>query len=257
MISSITNSKIKQVIALQNKAKERNLTGYYVIEGFKMLSETTPEDIVTIFYTEESINEENRAHIMNQPHEVVTSSVMKEISETKAPQGIVSIVKQKKYCLDDYLNLDNPIFIILETLQDPGNLGTILRTSEGAGVTAVIMNKNCVDIYNPKTVRATMGSLLRMPFIYVEDLKGTIEKIKNKGIDVYAAHLKATKTYDDNDYTKGVAFIIGNEGNGISDEIAACATKYIKIPMKGKLESLNAAISAAILTYEANRQRRT
>lgn len=262
MITSSSNPKIKQVVALQTKGKERKATGYYVVEGIRMISEISQDDIIGILLTERSLgNEDSLSTIgMEQlkklPYDYVSESIMKEISETKTPQGILAIVKQKRYRLEDYINQPNPLFIILETLQDPGNLGAIVRTAEGAGATAVIMNRTCVDIYNPKTIRATMGSLLRMPFLYVDELEETINQMKQKGISVYAAHLQGKNTYDRFDYTKGTGFLIGNEGNGLSNEIAACASNYLKIPMEGQLESLNAAISTGILAYEANRQRR-
>ena len=145
--------------------------------------------------------------------------------------------------------------MILEDIQDPGNLGTIMRTAEGAGAAGVIMSRGCVDIYNPKTIRSTMGSAYRVPFLYVDDLKAAIEKIRSCKIDVYAAHLKGETYYDDINYHRA-AFLIGNEGNGLREETAALADRYIKIPMSGQVESLNAAVSTAILMYEFRRQRR-
>ena len=147
------------------------------------------------------------------------------------------------------------MFVILEDIQDPGNLGTILRTGEGAGVSAVIMSRGCVDIYNPKTIRSTMGSIYRVPFMYTDDLPGTIDRIKAAGVSVYAAHLKGEKYYDEISYDKA-AFLIGNEGNGLKEETANLADTYIKIPMEGRVESLNAAIATSVLMYEHSRQRR-
>ena len=118
------------------------------------------------------------------------------------------------------------------------------------------MNKTTVDLFNPKTIRSTMGSIYRVPFFVAEDLEETMQELKEKGVKLYAAHLKGTMQYDEPDYTGATGFLIGNEGNGLSDEIANLADTYIKIPMEGKVESLNAAISASLLMYEANRQRR-
>ena len=148
------------------------------------------------------------------------------------------------------------MLLFLENIQDPGNLGTMMRTAEGAGVTGIIMSRETTDIYNPKTIRATMGSLYRMPFVYVDDFCETIRMAKAQGIRLYAAHLKGKHTYDGEDYRKPSGFLIGNEGNGLTEEAADSATDYIRIPMGGQLESLNAAIAAAVLMYEANRQRR-
>ncbi len=146
--------------------------------------------------------------------------------------------------------------MVLETLQDPGNLGTILRAGEGAGVTGVIMNRETADIYNPKVIRSTMGSIYRVPFFYTDDLKGTVERIKAAGVRLYAAHLKGENNYDKADYTGSTGFMIGNEALGLKDETAALADSYVKIPMAGQVESLNAAVAASVLMFEAARQRR-
>ena len=123
-------------------------------------------------------------------------------------------------------------------------------------MTGIIMNKTTVDLFNPKTIRSTMGSIYRVPFYITDDLAETAKELKEKKISLYAAHLKGTMQYDEPDYTGASGFFIGNEGNGLSDDIAALADDYIKIPMEGKVESLNAAISASLLLYEVNRQRR-
>ena len=120
----------------------------------------------------------------------------------------------------------------------------------------MIINKTTVDLFNPKTIRSTMGSIYRVPFYITDDLKGTLNTLKKKEISLYAGHLKGEHFYTEEDYTSACGFLIGNEGNGLSDEIADMANTYIKIPMEGKVESLNAAISATLLMYEANRQRR-
>lgn len=146
--------------------------------------------------------------------------------------------------------------MILDNLQDPGNMGTILRTAEAAGVTGIVMSKDCVDIYNSKVIRSTMGSIFRMPFLYVENLEEAILKMKAAGIKTYAAHLDGKQSYDEPNYKEASAFMIGNEGNGLRDEVAKLADTYIIIPMEGQVESLNAAIAATVLMFETSRQRR-
>ena len=146
--------------------------------------------------------------------------------------------------------------IVLDNLQDPGNMGTVFRTAEAAGATGILMSSDCVDIYNPKVVRSTMGALFRVPFCRVEDLPESVEDLKKAGIRVYAAHLEGKNPYDREDYRGGTAFLIGNEGNGLREEVASCADCRIRIPMEGKAESLNAAVAAAVLMFEAGRQRR-
>lgn len=193
--------------------------------------------------------------------ETVTEEVFRKLSDTQTPQGLFFLMEKMTYDLPALLKKagerkeqegKRPLFLILEDVQDPGNLGTMIRTGEGAGIDGILMSKGTVDIYNPKTIRSTMGSLYRVPFLYTGDLKQTIEQLQKAGIRVYAAHLKGTKSYREPDYAGGAAFLIGNEGNGLKEETAALADEYIRIPMQGKLESLNAAVAAALLMYEVS-----
>lgn len=187
---------------------------------------------------------------------MLTDTVFAHASDTKTPQGVLCVVRQKSYKLEDLLKGEKRHLLVLDNLQDPGNMGTIVRTAEGAGVTGVIMSRDCVDIYNPKTIRSTMGSIYRMPFYYAEDILKAICKIKDAGIKVYAAHLDGEKSYDEEDYAFSCAFLIGNEGNGLREETSKMADHYIIIPMSGEVESLNAAIAASVLMFEVKRQRR-
>ena len=150
----------------------------------------------------------------------------------------------------------NPLFVVLENLQDPGNLGTIIRTGEGAGITGVIMTEQTVDLFNPKTIRSTMGSIYRVPYVYTEDILKTLQVLHNKGVKTYAAHLQGESYYDSFSFRDPTAFLIGNEGNGLTKETADAALSYLKIPMEGQVESLNASIATALLMYEAYRQRK-
>lgn len=147
--------------------------------------------------------------------------------------------------------------VALENLQDPGNLGTILRTAEGAGATGVLLSSGCVDIYNPKVVRSTMGAIFRVPFYYTDDLRRDLLALRGKGMQWYAAHLEGSVDYDEAAYCGPVGILIGNESQGLTEEMAALADQRIRIPMCGQAESLNAAVAASVLMYEANRQRRT
>ena len=162
----------------------------------------------------------------------------------------------RSYIMEDILGGENPLVMILEDLQDPGNAGTILRTGEGAGVSGVLLTKTCVDITNPKVIRSTMGSVYRMPFLYVESVVSLAQELKDRNIRTFAAHLHGKNSYDQESYTGGTAFLIGNEGKGLTDEAADSADCLIRIPMCGKVESLNAAMASGILMYEAARQRR-
>lgn len=259
MITSASNQQMKHVIQLNKKAKTRYEQRVFVVEGIKMCMEAPRKDIVAMYVSESFLQTaEHVQRIKDYSYEVVADNVFKTISDTQTPQGILALVKMPEYTLEDLLGAEEkqPHLLILESIQDPGNLGTMIRTGEGAGVTGILMNKTTVDVYHPKTIRATMGSLYRVPFYVTDSLKETLEELKGKGIFLYAAHLKGKQSYDRPDYKKPCGFLIGNEGNGLTEEMAACADEYIRIPMEGKVESLNAAIAATLLMYEVNRQRR-
>ncbi|MBE5884655.1 MAG: RNA methyltransferase [Lachnospiraceae bacterium] len=264
MITSSANARVKQIIQWQSKAKERRKAKVFLAEGIKMFEEAPEERILEVYLSQEmeakikgTFNEghEIKEKLKRTGYEVVASELFVKMSDTQTPQGILTVLKQPEYELEEMLSCENPLLVVLENLQDPGNLGTILRTGEGAGITGVIMSNNTVDIFNPKTIRATMGSIYRVPFLYVEDLKATLQKLQEHGIHTYAAHLEGEQYYDGVSFCEPTAFIIGNEGNGLTRDIADKADSYLKIPMEGQVESLNAAVATALLMYEAHRQR--
>lgn len=261
MITSTANGKVKRLINLKKKRKLRDEEHVFLVEGIRMFREVPVDELQEVyvsesFYKKEKVLVNAIAGQAGVRIEVLTDTVFAHASDTKTPQGVLCVVRQKSYKLEDLLKGEKRHLLVLDNLQDPGNMGTIVRTAEGAGVTGVIMSRDCVDIYNPKTIRSTMGSIFRVPFFVTEDLHETIRQLQNAQISVYAAHLEGSVCYDTPDYTKGTAFLIGNEGNGLTKETAALADTYIRIPMGGQLESLNAAMAAGILMYEANRQRR-
>lgn len=259
MISSTANAQIKQIIALTKKAKYRKETGLFVVEGTKLFLELPKSHIHAVYASESFMGRKEHETILKgvRQVEVVSDDVMKSMSDTQTPQGILALARQFTYGMDDVADPGKTAHLmILETIQDPGNLGTIVRAGEGAGITGIIMDANTADIYNPKVIRSTMGSAYRVPFVYVEDLKETLLQLKEKGIHLYAAHLNGRNNYDREDYTGNIGFLIGNEASGLSEEIAAMADTYIKIPMLGEVESLNAAVAASVLMFETARQRR-
>lgn len=256
MLTSLNNARIKQVAELSKKAKLRKKEDVFLVEGVRMFEEVPPERVVECYVTEDFYEKCTcRERIEKCRYELVSEEVFKKISDTRTPQGILCVVKQYHYKMEDLLQKENPLLILLEDLQDPGNLGTIIRTGEGAGIDGVIMSKDTVDIYNPKTIRATMGSIYRVPFLYTDHFCQVLSKLKDRNIHTYAAHLQGKEYYNVQELREGCAFLIGNEGNGLKKETADLAERYIKIPMKGQLESLNAAAAAAILMYEAATQR--
>lgn len=258
MITAASNSRIKRLIQLNQKAKVRKTEDVFVVEGTKMFLEAPVSRIKEVYVSEAFLERCGcRDRLEQTGFEVVADSLFSKISDTCTPQGILCVVEQFHYNMKELLQKEDSLLLILENIQDPGNLGTMLRTAEGAGVDGIIMSRDTVDIYNPKVIRSTMGSVYRMPFLYVDDLAAAIARLKREGVNVCAAHLKGKQMYTAADYRSKTAFLIGNEGNGLRDETAEMAGTYIRIPMEGKVESLNAAVAAAVLMYEAARQRRT
>jgi TrmH family RNA methyltransferase len=257
MITSKSNPQIKRLLQLQKKSKSRSEEGVFVVEGIRMFAEVPQERVEKVYLSEGFYNKKKEElDFKNLPYEILSDAVFEHVSDTKTPQGILCVVKQQKYEIGELLSIINPHFIVLDNLQDPGNLGTIVRTAEGAGVDAVFLSKDCVDLYNSKTIRSTMGSIYRMPTIYIEDIPQLLDEFRRKGICSYAAHLQGKNSYDQENYQNGTAILIGNEGNGLRDEVSQKADVWVQIPMHGQVESLNAAIAASVLMFEVSRQRR-
>jgi TrmH family RNA methyltransferase len=255
MITSTSNAKVKNIVQLQKKMKVRREQDAFVVEGLKMFVESPREQIKEIYVTPAFLEREKLV-LQDHSYEVVDERVFAQMSDTITPQGILCVVGQMHYTLEAFYGKSNPFLMILENLQDPGNVGTIFRTAEGAGADGVILSRDCVDIYNPKTIRGTMGSIYRVPFLYVEDLHEVLYTLHKNNIWTYAAHLDGKQMYDRENYTLGTAFLIGNEGNGLSSELVKETNCLIKIPMEGQLESLNASVASGVLMYEVQRQRR-
>lgn len=263
IITSNKNQKIKDLQKLNKDGSFRKKKGVFVVEGIRMFLELPVDRVKQVVLSESSWNR-YRNEFVNMGFDiadenliVVKDYIYESISQTKSPQGIMAVVGRTDYSIDDMLKsaYDNPVYLVLDSIQDPGNLGTIIRSSEAAGVSGIIIGggMSC-DVYSPKVVRSTMGAIFRVPFVTSSDLLSDIGKLKEAGVSIYGAHLEGTSLFDEN-LNKPVAFLIGNEGNGLSKEVSDMADCLIRIPMEGKVESLNAAISATLLAYEAYRQR--
>lgn len=256
MITSTSNPQIKQMVALLKKSKERKEQRAFVIEGRKMFEEicTDASRVIKAYFSEsygrEQYPDNSFPHV---PYEIVADSVFEAMAETVTPQGVLAIVKMPEYSLDEIISNAGTL-VLLENLRDPGNLGTIIRTAEAAGVAGVILSKESVDIYNPKVIRSTMGAVYRVPFLYADDFIQLLDKLKRQQVRLLAAHLKGNKTFDKADYSGKVGILIGNEANGLSEETSEFADEKVIIPMAGNVESLNAAVAAALLMYESYRK---
>ena len=252
MITSASNPLIKEIQALNAARKKRDETGLFIAEGKKIFLEA-PRALVRKVIVSETFEKNNAAFLKYAEHETVTDSLFDRISDTKTPQGIMTVFQKPAYDAGDLISRKKGILlIILEDLQDPGNVGTIIRTAEGAGVSGIILGKGCADIFQPKVIRSTMGSVFRVPFILSDDLFGTVDELHDNNFSVYGSYLSGSEIYTDVDYVKSCAVIIGNESRGMSRELVEKCDRLIRIPMEGKLESLNAAVAASLIMYAAH-----
>lgn len=250
-IDSVHNKVIKEINALKNK-RDRDKRGLFILEGERLISEIPRDWEIRYIAVAESYSGK-RAYSENIYN--MSDSLFEKISDTVNPQGILAVCRIKEYELSQAEYGGNPFYVILENVMDPGNMGTVIRTADAAGVDGIFLSKGCVDIYNPKVIRATMGSVFHLPIYRNVNAIEVVKNLNDKGITTLAAHLKGSTNPYDVDLKKGCAILIGNEANGLSDELSNEAEKLVKIPMPGKAESMNAGIAAGILIYEAVRQR--
>lgn len=250
IIESSQNKIIKEVNALKTK-KERDKTGLFILEG-KRLADEIPDFWEIKYYIKSESYKEN---IDFETVYTVKDSLFEKISETVNPQGILAVCSMKDFDISQIDYNNSPLFIVLENVTDPGNMGTLIRTADAAGANGIFLSKGCVDIYNPKVIRSTMGSIFHLPIYRNLDLSELFEKFNKHNVTILAAHLMGKTTPYKVDMKKSCAVLIGNEANGLSDDISQKATHLVKIPMPGKAESMNAGIAGGILIYEAVRQR--
>ncbi|OOB80073.1 MAG: hypothetical protein BEN19_06795 [Epulopiscium sp. Nuni2H_MBin003] len=246
IITSMQNDIVKQLMALQSKKNIRNQSELYIVEGLRAVNDL--KDNISYYVVVPSVKKD-----ADLPVITVSEEIFAKISETKTPQGIMAVVKQNNSKLE---NLDDKeIYLVLENIQDPGNLGSIIRTAYGLGVEAIFLTKGCVDVYSPKVVRATMSVLSNITIVKDYQIEDYIEYLKNKKVVIFATNLEGAVPVYETDFLQKTALIIGNEANGISEYAKKNADVNVKIPMKTNLESLNVAVATSICLYEILRQR--
>ena len=285
MITAKDNEHIKRLRKLMTRSKTRREEECFVIEGYKPVAEALRRGLVRelvlsggLINSEDSYSE--KAEELRQqcredsvPVIGVAKTLFDDVSDTVTPQGIMAIVSKPSFDPMQIFSRDDCHLLCLEEVRDPGNMGTMLRTAEAAGIDAVILSDGCVDIFQPKVVRATMGSILRVPCfsriqlmtenrnteknVPVEKgFAGTLDLLKSQGFTIVAAHLQGSVDFREPEYGGKTAVLIGNEARGISEDATRLADIRVRIPMEGQVESLNAAVSAALLMYEMKRNKR-
>lgn len=243
-IESVKNEKVKKWKKLRLK-KEREKQGLFLIEGFHLVEEALKQQGVVqeLVMLEGTSLPEDFEH-GSIPMTVVSKEVFRLLSETEAPQGIIAVCKKRSRDI----NIHDNKWLLIDAVQDPGNLGTIIRTADAAGMDVVILGEGTVDLYNSKTIRATQGSLFHLPIIHAS-LKDIITQLKNASIPVYGTSLSNAVSYKTIEPSEKFALIVGNEGNGVSGELLAMTDQNLKIPIYGQAESLNVAVASAIFMY--------
>ena len=260
LIKSKDNQKIKLVRSLENK-KTRDLHGLYVIENIKLIEEAIKEKISFefIFMSESLSDKADTSKLIDTleknkiEYHFIDNSLFKDISNTVSSQGIIGIAKKPKHNIDAIIK-NNNFMVFCDKLQDPGNLGTIIRTADAFGPCAVILSPGCVDAYNDKTVRACAGALFRVPIVEIDNSIDFIKSLHEEKFAVISTVVDSDKSFDDIDNPKKICLIIGNEGNGVSKDVQEASDERITIRMTGKTESLNASIAAAISIYEIRKK---
>ncbi|THE14708.1 RNA methyltransferase [Bacillus timonensis] len=243
-IESNKNPQIKQWKKLHTK-KERDKTGTFMIEGFHLVEEALKSDvIIRELIICEAVDIPSSWNVDNLSFTIVTEKIMQEISDTDTSQGVAAICEQ--YSVKEGGQFTR--LLLVDAVQDPGNLGTMIRTADAAGMDAVIIGEGSVDVYNSKVVRSTQGSIFHLPIVK-ENLHETIDRLKQKGIKVYGTSLKNAVDYKQAPVEDSFALIVGNEGNGVQAEILEKTDQNLYIPIYGKSESLNVAVAAGILLY--------
>lgn len=260
-IKSASNKIIKEVKSL-NKKKDRFKKKLFFIEGIRIIEDAinSNENINYILYSEKLFDVQNGEELfynIKNKYETykIDHNLFKEISDTENPQGILAVVSMKNNKIEDMFK-DKTFIVILDRLQDPGNMGAIIRSADALGATGIIVSKGSVDVYNPKVLRSTMGSLFHIPIVQMEDTKEVILNLKNNNIKILATTLDEARYCYDVNLKEDIAIVIGNEGNGLEQEICNLSDENIIIPMDGKSESLNVAMASSIIMYEVLRQRR-
>ena len=257
-ITSKENKIIKHIIKLKEK-KYRKEYNEYIIEGAKIVQEAIQEKakIKQIIISENAINTDlMQNHLKEELQKIdyiqVPSKIFKLISEVEKPQGILAIIEKEKQ--EENIDVNQDIILALDDLQDPGNLGTIIRTADSVGLKQILISKGTTEAYNPKVIRSTMGAIFRVKIIECENLKETLKKLQKNNFKIMVTDLNTDKSIYDIKLQKKV-IIIGNEANGVSEEIKNIADTRAIIPMFGKTESLNASIATGVILYEYVRQK--
>ena len=253
-ISSLQNQKIKDLVTLETKSRERRMRGIFAVEGRREIERALASGFqaVGIFCTNESKVPQNT----DCPVYEVTDKVYTKIAYREGTEGIIAVMKEKNTAPEELSLTANSLVLVLESVEKPGNLGAVLRTADAAGVDAVFICDPLTDLYNPNLIRASLGAIFSVPTVCCTSQEA-FSVIKSAGLRILTAQLQDSELYYDTDMTCGTALVFGTEDKGLTDFWREKSDAKIRIPMAGLMDSLNVSVSAAILCFEAVRQRNT
>lgn len=279
-ISSVQNPMVKEVLALQQKSSQRRKSGRFVVEGRRELEHCVAKgwEVEWVFWceemegergergegcdsvaaqqtVEEGVSQSNRTFWASLPTVEVTRAVYERMAYRGGTEGVMAVVKERKQTLEELPLGENPLVVVVERVEKPGNLGAILRSADAAGVDAVVVCDPLTDLYNPNLIRSSIGAVFTVPCVACTS-EACIRFLQERGIRILTAQLQNSHLYYDTDMRGGTAIVVGTEATGLTEVWREAADAHIRIPMLGVLDSLNVSVSTAILLYEAVRQRR-
>ena len=259
LITSVHNPKVKQLLALQQKAAERRKADLFVVEGMRELVHCMKAgfDVECVFCCDEVMA--SKSAMQDLPLEqtrnvMVSKEVYERIAYRGSTEGIVATIRARRLTLSDLKLRRNPLLIVVESVEKPGNLGAILRSADAAGADALIVCDPLTDLYNPNIIRSSVGAAFTVPTVACTS-EECISFLKERNIQILTAQLQDSRLYYDTDMMKPTAIVMGTESTGLTDIWRKAADAHIRIPMLGSIDSLNVSVSAAILLFEAVRQR--
>lgn len=258
-ITSAQNQKIKMLLELQEKSKARRKEGLFVVEGRRELLHCMEAGYEphAVFFCPEILSEEDFKEISGKCRcglFEISRQLYDKVAYRGGTEGVIAELRCKDMGLENLTLKENPLVVVLESVEKPGNLGAVLRSADASGVDAVIVCDPLTDMYNPNLIRSSIGAIFTVP-VAVASSEDTIRWLKAKGIRIYTAQLQDSEWYYDTDMKAGTAIVMGTEATGLTDVWRKAADAHIRIPMLGRLDSLNVSVSAAILMFEAVRQR--
>jgi len=262
-MQKLSKEKLKQIYRLKTE-KGREKEGKFLIEGLHLCEEalTSLWEIELLLFPLGFIQSPQGEKLMRVLGKgkrglfSISNQDIERLADTKTPQGIMAVVRKKEFFLEKSFLKKTSLLLGLDNIRDPGNLGTIIRTADAAGADGILLSRGCVELYNPKVVRSTMGSVFHLPLIEKLELKDIIPQLKNSGFKIFASEVRKGKDYTTINYPEKICLLIGSEASGIGKEVLNLADERIKIPIYGKAESLNASVAAGILLYQITRQKR-